>query len=224
MSVLDAFLRALRDTLGFQLMWAIAVLPALIAGFTLHEYAHAWVAVRLGDPTPKWQGRLTLNPLKHLDPIGTLLVFIAHVGWAKPVVWNPALLRVPRRQGTILVAAAGPLANLLLSIAGAFLLHLFYPLLQMFPYAWGGFIPGPVQFFITFVVFNVILFVFNLIPLPPLDGFAVLSNLAPSSWYPAIEALQRYGMLLLIVLLFMPHSPLMLIFGTIVQGVLNILL
>ncbi len=223
MSLLDAFIRALSETFGVQLSWGLSVLPALIVGFTLHEYAHAWTAVRLGDPTPKWQGRLTLNPLKHLDPIGTLLVFIAHVGWAKPVVWNPVYLRVSRRWGILLVAAAGPLANLLLAAIGALVLRLLAPLLHLFP-AWWGIIPGPSSLLITFVVFNVILFVFNLIPLPPLDGFVVLSGLVPPSWYPALEVLRRYGMFLLIVLLFMPSSPLMWGFDLVVRGLLAILL
>ncbi len=221
MPVLKAFWDALYATFGTRLNWALTVIPALIVGFTLHEYAHAWTAVRLGDPTPKWQGRLTLNPLKHLDPIGTLLVFVAFVGWAKPVVWNPGYLRVSRRLGTILVAAAGPLANLLLAIVGAIVWRIVSPM-GVLPGL--GILPGPTDLLITFIIFNVLLFVFNLIPLPPLDGFAVLSNLAPSGWFPYIQTLSQYGTIILIVLLFLPNSPLgALVFG-LVQGISGILI
>ncbi len=214
MPVLEAFWNALLATFGPRVMWALMVLPALIVGFTVHEYAHAWTAVRLGDPTPKWQGRLTLNPLKHLDPLGTLMVFIAFVGWAKPVQWNPRYLRVPYRTGVLLVAAAGPVSNLLLAVVGAVFVRIFYS-----GQTWGT-LSFVEELAITFVVFNVLLFVFNLIPLPPLDGFAVLSSLAPSGWYNVIEMLSRYGTLLLLVLLFIPGSPL----GGLIQGVMGIIL
>ncbi|NPA90977.1 MAG: site-2 protease family protein [Chloroflexi bacterium] len=194
---------------------ALYVLPAVIIGFTLHEYAHAWMAVRLGDPTPRWEGRLTLNPLKHLDPLGTLLVFIAFVGWAKPVRWNPRNLRVPIRWGVLLVAAAGPVMNLLLAIAGALLLR----------GVMGG-VHSPVlhRVLYVFVSFNVLLFVFNLIPLPPLDGFAVLSSLAPPSWHELIGLLQRYGTLVLLLLLFLPGSFLGPLLHAIMGGILRVLL
>lgn len=221
MPVLRAFWDALYATFGTRLIWALTVIPALVVGFTLHEYAHAWTAVRLGDPTPKWQGRLTLNPLKHLDPVGTVLVFVAFVGWAKPVVWNPGYLRVSRRLGTILVAAAGPFTNLFLAVVGAILLRFVEPLGAS---SGLGILPGPARLLVTFVVFNVLLFVFNLVPLPPLDGFAVLSSLAPAGWFPFIETLRRYGTIVLIVLLFLPGSPLgALVFG-LVQGISAVLI
>ncbi len=221
MFVLRAFWDALYATLGFRLTWALTVIPALVVGFTLHEFAHAWMAVRLGDPTPRWQGRLSLNPLRHLDPVGTLLVFVAFVGWARPVVWNPANLRISRRAGTILVAAAGPVSNLLLAILGAVILRAAMPFGYM---AGTGILPGLTDVLTTFVIFNVLLFVFNLIPLPPLDGFAVLSNLAPGGWYAFLETLRRYGTLILIVLLFLPGSPLAaLVFG-LVRGISALLI
>lgn len=221
MPILYAFRDALYATFGTRLTWALTVIPALIVGFTLHEYAHAWVAVRLGDPTPRWQGRLTLNPLRHLDPVGTLLVFVAFVGWAKPVVWNPANLRVPRRLGIILVAAAGPVSNLVLAVLGAILLRALAPAV---PIRGVGLLPAPGTLLVTFVIFNVLLFVFNLVPLPPLDGFSILSNLAPPGWYAFIETLQRYGTLILIVLLFLPGSPLgALVFG-LVNGISSVLI
>lgn len=221
MPVWQAFWNALYETFGGRVNWALTVIPALIVGFTLHEYAHAWMAVRLGDPTPRWQGRLTLNPLRHLDPIGTLLVFVAFVGWAKPVVWNPGNLRVSRRLGTILVAAAGPVSNLFLAVLGAILLRAVAPYI---PLGGTGVLPGPGTILVTFVVFNVLLFVFNLIPLPPLDGFAILSNLAPPGWYALVETLRQYGTLILIVLLFLPGSPLYTLIQGLVWGISTALL
>ncbi len=218
MVILEALWRALYETFGPRLNWALMVVPALVVGFTVHEYAHAWMAVRLGDPTPRWEGRLTLNPLRHLDPVGTLMVFIAFVGWARPVRWNPANLRgVSYRTGTLLVAAIGPLSNLGLAVVGAVLLRL--ALAVGLGSGW-GLLPGPAELLGAFVVFNALLFVFNFVPLPPLDGFAVLRSLAPSSWYPVLATLEQYGTLLLIVLLFLPGSPLSQLIG----GLLNVLL
>lgn len=222
MAVVEAFLRALYETLGPRLNWALQVLPALIVGFTVHEYAHAWMAVRLGDPTPRWSGRLTLNPLRHLDPIGTLMVFVAFVGWARPVRWNPANLRgISYRMGTLLVAAAGPLSNLGLAVVGAFLWRVALSLgLNL---RW-GIIPGPVDLLGVFVAFNALLFVFNFLPLPPLDGFAVLRSVAPSSWYPLLRTLEQYGTLILILLLFLPGSPLMRVIQLLLRAILGTLL
>jgi len=218
MVVLEAFWQALAATLGPRLNWALLVFPAIVVGFTVHEYAHAWMAVRLGDPTPRWQGRLTLNPLRHLDPIGTIMVFVAFVGWAKPVEWRPANLRgVSYRMGTLLVAAVGPLSNLLLAVVGALLLRSLLTLGVLRPGS--GFL-DPVDLLATFVVFNALLFVFNFLPLPPLDGFAVLRSLAPSSWYTALTVLEQYGTLILIVLLFWPGSPL----GRFISSILGALL
>ncbi len=216
MGVLTAFWDAFYHTFGVRALWALLVLPAVIVGFTVHEYAHAWTAVRLGDPTPKLEGRLTLNPLKHLDPLGTLLVFIAFIGWAKPVRWNPLYLRVPRRVGVLLVAAAGPVSNLVLAIIGVLLLK-FFPFL--FSLSLGGAL-NLGNMLGVFVTFNVLLFVFNLLPLPPLDGFAVLASLAPRSWEPVVLFLHRYGTLVLLALVFFGGG----IIGTLVNAVLQVLL
>lgn len=221
MNVLQAFLDALFQTFGPILDRVITLLPALIVGFTVHEFAHAWTAVWLGDPTPRWQGRLTLNPLKHLDPIGTLLVFFAFVGWARPVQWNPANLRVSRRAGVLLVAGAGPVSNLLLAVAGAVILRA--GIVLEWPVTFGP-LPGPLIILGWFVIFNVLLFVFNMIPLPPLDGFAVLSSLAPYSWYSLLQVLRQYGTLILLVLLFLPGSPLGGLISSLVRGISGILL
>ncbi len=217
MHILTAIWNAFYQTFGQRALLAVLVLPAMVAGFTLHEYAHAWVAVHLGDPTPKWDGRLTLNPLKHLDPLGTILVFIAFIGWAKPVRWNPSYLRVSRRLGTLLVAAAGPLSNLALALVGAVTLRGLLAEGMLSP-SWGG-LPNLTDFLVVFVAFNVLLFVFNLIPLPPLDGFSVLSSLAPRGWYKTLQFLQQYGTLVLLALLFIPGSPL----GGLINDTVNVL-
>ncbi len=215
MSVISAIWDAFYQTFGVRAIWAILVLPALVVGFTLHEYAHAWMAVRLGDPTPKLDGRLTLNPLKHLDPLGTLLVFIAFIGWAKPVRWNPLYLRVPRRVGVILVAAAGPVSNLLLALAALLVVKFFPFVLDL---SLGGML-SMANLIGVFITFNVILFVFNLIPLPPLDGFSVLVGLAPRAWEPLILFLHRYGTLLLLALIFFGSG----IIGALVNTVMGVL-
>ncbi len=222
MAVLEAFWQALYATLGPRLNWALLVLPALVVGFTVHEYAHAWMAVRLGDPTPRWDRRLTLNPLRHLDPVGTILVLVAFVGWAKPVRWNPANLKgVSYRTGALLVAAIGPVSNLGLAILGALVLRQ----VKVMGVASGeGVLPVVMDVLGVFVAFNVLLFVFNLIPLPPLDGYTVLRSLAPSSWYTALAVLEQYGTLVLILLLFWPGSPLGRFIGSVLSGILGVLI
>ncbi len=203
MNILDKFFLALFQTIYPLVYQAILLAPAVVIGFSLHEYAHAWMAVHLGDPTPKWQGRLTLDPRRHLDVIGTLLVFLVYVGWAKPVQWQPANLRGDRRRGSILVAAAGPTMNLLLAVAAAIPLKMGW--ISTVPHT--GFVPGLNSFLSAFVLFNVLLFVFNLIPLPPLDGFSILENLLSADAARAMEGVRQYGPLVLILLLFIPGSP-----------------
>lgn len=165
---------------------------SLIVAITIHEFSHALVADRLGDPTPRSQGRLSLNPLKHLDPIGTLMLLIAHFGWGKPVVIDPYNFQHPKRD-EILVSLAGPISNLIFATILSLIIR-FLPLNDLI-----------IVIFSNLIQINVILAVFNLIPIPPLDGSKVLFNLLPddlsSQWQ---EALQKYGFILLIILLFLP--------------------
>lgn len=158
------------------LVYPLELIPyvaiTLVVAFTMHELAHAYVAYRFGDPTAKNQGRLTLNPLKHLDVFGTILIFVAGFGWARPVPVNRYHFKNPRLAG-ICVSIAGPLSNLVL----AFLCFFVYVLLQKF----GGeslmrFEPGVDHFFRIFINLNVILFLFNLLPLPPLDGYRIIED------------------------------------------------
>lgn len=168
----------------------IVMLPAVILGLTLHEYAHGWMAERLGDHTARNQGRLTLNPMAHLDPVGFFLLFIANFGWAKPVPVNPYNMKIPVKQGMLLVSLAGPLMNMLLAVISAALLGLVY---NKFPYL--------TAFLYQMIYTNLILAVFNLIPVPPLDGSKILAGLLPGrqEW---LIVLEQYGTLVLLILIF----------------------
>jgi Zn-dependent protease len=169
---------------------------ALLVAATVHEFAHAYVADRLGDSTPRSQGRLTLNPLAHLDPLGTLLILIAGFGWAKPVQINPANFGDWRRD-SILVAAAGPLANITL----LFVLGVPYKLGVLEPDFLG--VSG-VGLLGQIIWINAMLAVFNLIPIPPLDGSKILMGLLPPAQAVSYARLQPYGVLILLLLVMTP--------------------
>lgn len=147
----------------------VMVATAILFGFTIHEYSHAQAAHLLGDPTAKAQGRLTINPLAHIDPIGTLLIFIVGFGWGKPVPFNPLNLRNPK-WGSALVGLAGPLSNFILALFVGLLLRLF-------PFS----NPGIIIFFSIFTWLNIILGLFNLLPVPPLDGSHIFIAALPRS-------------------------------------------
>ncbi|HDR00257.1 MAG TPA: site-2 protease family protein [candidate division WOR-3 bacterium] len=167
--------------------------PAILFGLTIHELAHGWVAWRLGDPTAKMMGRLTLNPLKHLDPIGTVALFLFRFGWAKPVIINPSYFRNPTRD-MALSALAGPAANLAVAALCGLLLRLMHLV------GLGGF---PVMLLQYFVLFNLILCFFNLIPMPPLDGSRLVYYFLPSDLAAKYAQLERYGFMILIGLIFL---------------------
>ncbi len=169
-----------------------ALLIAMLVGLTVHEASHAWVAHRLGDDTAKQAGRLTLNPLRHLDPLGALMVLLVGFGWAKPVPVSPWRLRYGPRVGLALVAVAGPLSNLLLAMLVALLWRL------------GLFADAP-RWALTmawvFVALNVALLLFNLIPLAPLDGNSVLNGVVGARAAAALAPLRTYGPMILIGLI-----------------------
>ncbi|NLZ38810.1 MAG: site-2 protease family protein [Firmicutes bacterium] len=166
--------------------------PALLLALTFHELAHGYVAYRLGDPTAKLQGRLTLNPLKHIDPLGLLALWLVGFGWAKPVPVNPLYFRGDRRRGLLLVSLAGPLANFLLAFITALLLMVF-PSLRT-----GIFLP----FMRLLFIYNIFFGVFNLLPIPPLDGSKVLQYFLPPSTAYQYSQLEQYGPLILMLLVF----------------------
>jgi Zn-dependent protease len=175
----------------------IALLIALIPAFTFHEFAHAWVAFRLGDPTAKNMGRLTLNPLKHLEVFGILMVLTVGFGWAKPVMVNPANLRNGRRD-MALVAVAGPLTNLLLAVVLAFLWRLVGVLDNRFVD----------DIVLTSIGLNVTLLFFNLIPLAPLDGFKAVVGWLPEGLSELWARTAQAGPFVLMGLIFIGYlSP-----------------
>jgi Zn-dependent protease len=170
-------------------------IPALLVAVTVHEVAHALVADRLGDPTARRLGRITLNPLPHIDPIGALAFVLAGFGWAKPVPVNALNFRHPVRD-MVWVAAAGPLSNFLAAFAALVAVHL---VVQMSP---GGFVGEPLgRMLLLIYLFNVVLGVFNLIPLPALDGGHFLPYLFPRAG-GFIHQLEQAGPFLLLLLVF----------------------
>ncbi len=177
-------------------------LPAILAGLTFHEYAHGWVADKLGDPTARRSGRLTFNPLAHLDPIGTLALIFSPVGWAKPVPVDFSSLRRPRRD-MIWVAAAGPCANLILAVVSAWSFRLFEGSYGAGESGWLLALFTPLRLMLySSVVINVALAIFNLIPLLPLDGGRVTAGLLPPRQAASYGRLERYGFILLLILIF----------------------
>lgn len=170
----------------------VALGLTLVIAIGIHEFAHALVADYLGDPTPRSQGRVTLNPLAHLDFLGSLLILVAGFGWGKPVMVNPRNFRNGPVMGNMVVAAAGPLSNLGLAILAAIPFRLGF-----------GAFPLIRQAFWVFVFLNVLLFLFNLLPLHPLDGFKVALGLLPREWGNALARTQPYGMLILIGIFFL---------------------
>lgn len=166
---------------------------AMCIAISFHEYAHAFVADKLGDPTAKNMGRMTLDPLKHLDPIGAIFFVLFGIGWAKPVIVNSRNLKHFRRDD-VLISVAGPLTNLILSF-------LFYGLyfFGAFAFGWSGIV---MQILGAIVSVNLWFAFFNILPIPPLDGFHVVTSLFVKKRYAVVDFLQRYGFIILIVLIF----------------------
>lgn len=173
----------------------IIMFACLVLAIGLHEAAHAFTAVRLGDNTPVLQGRKTLNPIKHLDPIGTLMIIFVGIGWGKPVQFNPYNLKNPRKDA-MKIAIAGPLTNLVLAAIGMILLVILNFNKTIVPDF--VFINNIVSYFI---ILNLTLAVFNLMPIEPLDGFKVVSGLLPYNLSVQWQETARYGMFILIALL-----------------------
>lgn len=194
------------DSLNIQeiVRQLVLITPGFLLAITVHEYSHGYVALRLGDPTAKLAGRLTFNPIAHLDPIGTLaLVLTQMIGWAKPVPVDPRYLRNPR-QDMIWISLGGPAANLVAAIALTVLFHTVIsifdgrPATQLTAY----FVQPLVKILYYGIRINVVLAIFNLIPIPPLDGSSILAGLLPRDLANQYEKLQPYGFMLLLLFIF----------------------
>lgn len=195
---------------GYSIKRTIALAIVLVIAFSVHEFSHAWVAYRLGDPTAKNQGRLTLDPRKHLDVLGSVMVLAVGFGWAKPVPVNPYNLRNGPKAGMAIVAAAGPMSNLLLALLAAIPIKL--GLVDTLFYS--SILPNPAELLQTFVFLNVILVFFNLLPIAPLDGFKVLGGLLPYPTSQSFLKLEPYGPLILVLLIFLGGS----VFNALIMG------
>ena len=206
----------------FSLPGLISHIFILVIAFTVHEFAHAWTAVQLGDDLPRRMGRLTLNPLVHLDPLGSILLLIAGFGWAKPVQVNPYNLRWGPSMGMAVVAAAGPFSNLVMAALAAIPFRL-----DVVPRGAGplpAFLPAPSDFLQEFIAINILLMLFNLIPVPPLDGSKILRGFAPPSWDRIFMQLEQWGPFLLMGLFFFGgrilgpilYTPMLVIFRALV--------
>ena len=191
---------------NFFLKLSIMLVPGLMA-ITCHEVSHGFIADRFGDQTARYMGRLTLNPLKHLDIIGTLMIFVIGIGWAKPVPVNFNNLRHPKRD-MIWVAAAGPITNAILAIFSALALR---ALIAVTGHSPAGsplmMFLDPISLMLAFSVYiNLVLGIFNLIPVPPLDGGRVMVGLLPHRQSIAFAGVERYGMIgIILVVLFFPR-------------------
>jgi len=193
------------------LLWFLG----LVVAITVHETAHAWTADRLGDPTARLMGRLTLNPIKHMDPLGTLFLLFAQFGWGKPVPVDVFNLRHPRRDGA-LISLAGPLTNLITASLLSIILHVFHsPSFSLLTV-----ILTPI------LIMNVNLAIFNLIPIHPLDGFAIVGGLLPENAAKQWEQLKSIGLLMMIVLIFplFGSSPVLSLIYPVIDVLTNFLL
>lgn len=185
--------------------------PILLIALPVHEFAHGWVAYKMGDPTAKYAGRLTLNPFKHLDLMGVIMMYLAGVGWAKPVPVNSSYFK-DRRKGMILVSMAGPLSNLLVSFITFFIWGILIKLISKgiisVESAQAVYIIETVNdFLLTLIIVNISLAIFNLIPVPPLDGSRIILSFIPEETYYRFARYEQYiGLAFLVLVVILPGN------------------
>ena len=181
-----------------EIQTLLIIAPPILLALTFHEYAHAYVAHRYGDDTAKQSGRLTLNPLRHLDPLGTIMIFLVHFGWAKPVPVNPQQLKNPKKN-MLWISAAGPLMNMVIALISGILLRLLF-----------SFGAAPTQHSILGLLMimavmslqiNLALAIFNMFPIAPLDGSKILAGILPARYAKMLFLLERFGPFILIGLI-----------------------
>ena len=209
------------DDIGGFMMNLIVGLPGIVIAMVVHEFSHARVAYALGDYTPKLEGRLTLNPAAHVDPIGLVMLLLVHFGWAKPVRINPMNFSNPRRDD-ILVSLAGPASNLITAFVALIILVMLAKLEVPFS-------EGLLVVFNMIIVYNINFAIFNMLPIPPLDGSHILRNLLPYELARQYEMLERYSFIFLIIILATPilsyvFVPLQRFIFGIFRGVVDFLL
>ena len=179
-------------------LWLLILIPLRLLALVVHECSHGYISTKLGDPTPRYQGRLTLNPLVHLDPVGTILMILTGFGWAKPVEVNPMYYK-DRKKGMALVAVAGPLSNFLLAFISMLIYVIFVVLSISFSLP-----DGLVTTILTICTYsaqiNLCFMVFNLIPIPPLDGSRILGMFLSNKTYYTLMQYERYSILLIMLL------------------------
>lgn len=174
-------------------------IPITLIALSGHEFAHGFVSDKLGDPTPRSHGRLTLNPLAHLDLVGTLLMILTGFGWAKPVMVDARYYKNPK-AGMALTAAAGPLANLIMAFLGLLIYAIFFIINAKFAFGWETAVSVTGQVAYLFAFRNLCFMIFNIIPIPPLDGFKVLGILVPNRVYYTILQYERYAIIIIMLL------------------------
>ena len=212
---------------GLDPQTVISRIFVLLTAFAVHEFAHAWAADRFGDMTPRNNGRLTLNPMAHLDPMGSLMLLVVGFGWAKPVPVNPYALERRSSMAMMWVALAGPASNFLMALLASIPFQL--GLVSQFGVvaSAGSFLPSLDKLLWEFVTINLLLMVFNLIPLAPLDGEKILYYLLPGPGQRVMDNIRPYGPMLLLVLVFsgffLPFNLIGSIIGPIVGTLTNIL-
>lgn len=178
-------------------------LIVLVIAFTVHEFSHAYFAYKFGDPTAKLLGRVTLNPAVHFDLLGIILLLIAGFGWARPVPVNRDNFKSPRLMGVV-VSAAGPLSNFFLAVIGTFIYSLLISTGVLASISNPKLLEAIVLFFQLFGLMNFFLFLFNLIPLPPLDGYRIVEDLVPRPVRSKLQQVEQWSVFIFLLILFIP--------------------
>jgi Zn-dependent protease len=207
--LLITYLDLLSESFAMFAVFFGAAIVALVAGVTFHEFSHAFVADRLGDRTARMMGRVSLRPSRHLDPAGSVFMLIAGFGWGKPVPVNPMRLRNGPQTGRAMVAAAGPVSNIILAVLAGLPIQLglvdwWNPLTRPFSLDQWSLEEYVALFLGAAIFFNLVLAVFNLLPFAPLDGFAVAVGILPQDLSISVARLEKYGPLILMLLLLLP--------------------